>query len=918
MSVPARQADYLARWADGLRTLRERALLSQDAFLDAAGSFDHGRLPAKSDYPPFLPFERDEIKKKKNDLCDFFRLADREALSEQFRTTGRIIDSIRVFLEDLDARYSASKRERGLLDFDDVEHMFLSLLERDGEETEVCRTLRKRFREIYIDEYQDVSPLQDRIFTLLSNGENRFMVGDVKQSIYRFRNAYPDIFLAYKDRFPPVGPENGGPEGKVFLRENFRSARTVLDFTNLLFSTLTDGTAFEREYKGEELVFARGTDDEKAEPVTVARFPYESRRSIPDGPTAQDATTAEAEYIADQIAERMRTSEWKERDGTVRPCRYSDFALLFLVLKDKTAPYEEALRKRGIPFRVSRERLFFDQPEIQLALDLLRCVDDPSDDISLFGTMRSPLFGFSAEDVYRIRTAAPGGPLIQSIRVFIEPVDASDETGALRKKAADFIHELEEYRLKAEDQPCHAFLWELFAQTGLLYLCGNEGLAHLLMLYENARVFEQTGYKGLSGFLAYLRVAEEKRIPLPAGSEATEEDCVTLTTIHKSKGLEYPVVFLCGSGQLLKKTSRRSKMEILREEGLFFPVRDARTRIQTNTLTYLYSLEREKESEYGETLRKLYVGCTRAREKLYITGIQSFKEIEEDNWSRLNPKSILEMVSYAISQSPDEASFEWTVIRPETASAKPAEGPEPVPGKTDAEEAGMTEEVRQALDFEYKHRSDYAASLTASELKLRDNQLVSEYKRSQLIRDPAFLPETGMSPEETAAYAGTANHAFLQYCDYVRVETDGMEAEADRLIRERRLSPEQARMLDYDGLDAFFRSPLYRRIRRSRRVEREKMFAVRIGADFIGVEGNETILLKGLMDLVFEEEDGIVIVDYKTDRIRSSRLLARNYRLQMRCYRRAVEEMTGRRVKETLLWSFALDRAVAVDPDASD
>ena len=909
--------DYLDRWAEGLRTLRQKAQVSQDAFLEAADAFDHGRLPAKCGYPPFLPFERDEIKKKKNDLCDFFRLADHDALREQFRTTGRIVESIRVFLEDLDARYSASKRERGLLDFDDVEHMFLSLLERDKQETEVCRTLRKRFREIFIDEYQDVSPLQDRIFTLLSNGKNRFMVGDVKQSIYRFRNAYPDIFLAYKDRFPPVGPENAGPEGKVFLRENFRSARTVLDFTNLLFRALTDGTAFEREYKGEELVFARGTEEEKAEPVTVVRFPYESRRSIPDAPTAQDATEAEAAYIADQILERMKASAGEKTD---KPCRYSDFALLFLVLKDKTAPYEEALRKRGIPFRVSRERLFFDQPEIQLALDLLRSVDDPSDDISLFGVLRSPLFGFSAEDIYRIRTAAPGGPLIQSVRAFAESDGGDEETDALRKKAADYLCKLEEDRLRAEDQPCHAFLWELFARTGLLYLCGNDGLAHLLMLYENARAFEQTGYKGLSGFLAYLRVAEEKRIPLPAGSEAAEEDCVTLTTIHKSKGLEYPVVFLCGSGQGLKKPSRRSKMQILREEGLFFPVRDAETRIQTNTLTYLYSLEREKESEYGETLRKLYVGCTRAREKLYITGIQSFKEIEEDNWSRLNPKSILEMVSYAIRQYPDDPSFERTVVRPGTASKGSAEEPgtgsgsEPV-----SEQAGMTEDVKRALAFRYKHRSDYAASLTASELKVRGHQLISEYNWSQLIRDPAFLPETGKSPGETAAYIGTANHTYLQYCDYTRVEADGMEAEAERLIREKRLSPEQARMLDYDGLYAFFRSPLYKRIRQSSRVEREKMFSVRIGADFIGVEENEKIILKGLMDLVFEEADGgIVIVDYKTDRVRSPQVLARKYRLQMLCYRRAIEEMTGKRVKELLLWSFALDRAVSVNPDASD
>ena len=917
-SVEQSVLDYLNKWTEGFRTLSEQARVSQEAFLSAAEAFDHGRLPGSCKYPPFLRFERDEIKKKKDSLVSFFRLTDRAVLSEQFRTTGKILNTIRDFLNDLDALYDAAKREKGVLDFDDAEHLFLSLLKRDGRETEVCKTLRGRFKEIYIDEYQDVSPLQDRIFTLLSNGHNRFMVGDVKQSIYRFRNAYPDIFLSYKDRFPEVGPANDGAEGKIFLRENFRSASPILDFTNLLFHELTCGTSYEREYKGEELVFARGSAaEERPEPVTVVCVPYEPRRTAGsvDAPTSRDAVATEAAYIADEIAKRTRMAEQDKGNGLEPKNKYSDFALLFLVLKDKTAPYEEALRARGIPYRVSRERLFFEQPEIQLALDLLRAVDDPTDDISLFGCMRSPLFGFTAGDLYRMRSANPGGPLIRSVRSFAESGGpAQDE---LEKKASSFLSKLDNFRIHAEEQPCHAFLWELFAQTGLLYLCGNEGRSHLLMLYENARSFEQTGYKGLSGFLSYLRIAEEKRIQLPAGADAAEDDCVTLTTIHKSKGLEYPVVFLCGSGQALRKTTRHAKFEILRDEGLFFPVRDAEKRIQTNTMTYLYSLEREKESEYGETLRKLYVGCTRAKEKLYITGAVSRKDLNEENWSRLNPGTILEMVCYAIKRRPAERYFKRVTIEPGTAFGRLPTVEDPVlrdRNPAEPNRTGCPKDIQSVLGFKYSFQSGYAASLTASELKMSGRKLVSEYKMSQLVRDPAFLSDPGQGPAVTAASIGTANHAFLQYCDYERVLKNGMDAETEQLIREKRLSPAQAKMLDYDGLDAFFQSELFSRIRVSRCVEREKMFTVCIGADFIGASKTETVILKGLMDLVFEENDGgITIVDYKTDRVRSPRMLAQKYRLQMICYRKAIEEITGKRVKEAVLWSFEMGREIPVD-----
>ena len=352
--------------------------------------------------------------------------------------------------------------------------------------------MRRQIREIYIDEYQDVSPLQDRLFSLLSDGKNRFMVGDVKQSIYRFRNAYPDIFLGYKDRFADYERAKDDPnakEARLFLRENFRCGEQVVRFVNMLFRVTTVGTAYEREYRGEELIFAKRTNAVQY-PVTVAVSPYEKDASL--------AQEREAAFIADEIV-RLVANERRETPDGPLPYRYKDVVLLFSALKGHTAVYEKALRERGVPYRVTVETPFFDRPEILLAVAMLRVVDDPTDDISLFAMLRSPAGGFSAGEVYAIRCASrEPGPLCRALRNAAEGGGALPE--GLPEKCAGFLADLDRMRLSAEGMPCHAFLWELYTRYGLLSLCNRRERNGLLLLLDFARRFESGGYKGLGSF----------------------------------------------------------------------------------------------------------------------------------------------------------------------------------------------------------------------------------------------------------------------------------------------------------------------------------------------------------------------------------------------------------------------------------
>lgn len=884
-------------WCHWCGALADAAKRSYRAFSSAAEAFAAAKFPRISygkmpeSVKRFYGAERDRIKKETEKLLDRFVCGSEAEIARQFSQTGRILLAARTFLGRFEELYAAAKREKGMMDFSDAEHFLLRLLEQDGQPTPLCLSLRQSIREIYIDEYQDVSPLQDRLFTLLSDGSNRFMVGDVKQSIYRFRNAYPDIFLDYKDSFADYPPPSGG-SARIFLRENFRSGQKILDFTNLLFRRVTAGTAYEREYKGEELVFAKPSAGTPL-PVTVAVSPYDDRSKT-------DAVALEAAYLAEEILSLTQNAVRETEAGKV-PYRYGDVVLLFRALKGATKPYEQALRARGIPFTITTPEPFFDQPEILLVMAVLKAVDDPTDDISLFAVMRSPIAHLTAQELYEVRQAHRSGPLVRAVQHAAEGAAVPEATAA---KCTAFLAFLAELREEAQGKSCHAFLWGLYLRSGLLQLCTRKEKKGLLLLYEYARRFETTGYQGLSGFLSYLKTAQEKGVDLPGTGESGDADCVTLTTIHKSKGLEYPVVFLCNCDRALFPNLPKP-YTLLREEGLFFKLRDYERLTVTDTLLNRYAGLVERDAELGEELRKLYVACTRAREKLYISGSVRRKALESASFNPRSPQNLMDLV-LAAADAESSDCYERIVLSAEEIGMHMAE-------RSDAQQPGesfWSEEVEAAIRFVYPAKPPLPAKVSVSELKQEISGTASAaYTMAQLVRPPAFLGGTDVR----AADAGTANHLFLQFCRFDLVEQNGIRVEADRLVKTRMLREEQAAMLDEAGLLAFFSSNLYARMCASRRLYREQRFSVRMGAEVLGGDPSDTVLLQGVIDCFFEEADGsITVVDYKTDRVKDDQTLRTKHAMQLSCYRRAVEAMLGVPVARVAIWSFALNREVVV------
>ena len=883
------------KWKKCMADIRDGATVSYNAFMQAAEAYKKTSFPQMRFYKPIEAVAkehvtscRNSIKKECDRILETFASFTSEEVAKQFSEMALVTEVVTLFLRRFEDLYLQAKREKGVLDFNDTEHFFYKLLEQDGQPTALCLALRKQITEIYIDEYQDVSPLQDRIFTLLSSGNNRFMVGDVKQSIYRFRNAYPDIFLGYKDCY---GDEPGSSEQgtRVFLRENFRSGEGVIDFTNLLFRQITHDTPYEKEYKGEELIFSKKTSLPK-KPITLAVAVSEEAAVGP-------AVEQEARYIASEIRNLVENGYCETSEG-LRPCRYKDIAILFRTLKNKTGIYEQALKEAGIPYTISTPERFFERSEVQLMVALLKAVDDPTDDVSLFAALRSPIFRFDDEEIYAVRSSHYGGSLYRSLQ---ERAETQDDLGAKCRETLAFLSRLRE---SAEGSPCHSFLWKAYTDSGLLHLCTRKEKNGLLMLYEYARSFENTGFKGLSGFIAYLKTAEEKDVELPTFGEGGQEDCVSILSIHKSKGLEYPVVFYSGTGQKLFPNHSKA-FTLLREHGLFFKLRDYNRLTDTDPFPNLFAHMLNREAELGEELRKLYVACTRAKEKLYLTGAISGQNYENKQFSPLSPDTMLELILFAARGEPADASFEFLKIAEEE-TVTHADNTE-----TDVKEQErfLTPEVRDALTFVYPHAGeDLPAKVSVSYLKETVTGAELAYETTRIARAPKFAQST---PQTNFADQGTANHVFMQFCDFDRVDVHGIAAEANRLVSLRMMDKAQRDMLNEKALSAFFGGELYRRMRRGKNLRREMRFSIQADASLFREGGEGYVLLQGVIDCFFEDENrNLQIVDYKTDRVRDPEELLERHKKQLELYAVAVEKITGKPVEQTSIWSFYQNKEI--------
>ncbi len=841
---------------------------------------------------------------------------------------AKVTESLGVFLSVFERRLSEEKRRRGVLDFDDIGRMALQLLwDAENEcQTPLARAESKRYSEIFIDEYQDVNPVQDRIFASIAGEDNRFMVGDAKQSIYGFRGAIPELFMDYRCAF-----EKDPVKGSViFLSENFRCDSHIIAFANDIFSVLfgtsgripyTDADAFRfaKPVTGEDtqtsvslaLIDADPADDTEDEPSDEGTdAAYDSSDDDAED-TAGGSEFTEAEYIADKIAYLIKYG--RKRDGSkVMP---RDIAVLVRSAKTSSAPIAEALDRKKIPNYNNVSHAFFENAEVLLMYSLLSVIDNPQKDVYLAGAMKSPIYRITLDEMIYIRKTYPDGSLYDALCAFCAERDFV--------RGRYFLEKLAYYRHLSEGMPVDRFLWFLYQDTGILSLVyekenaeqlggedradGVQMRANLMMLYEYARSFESGTFQGLYEFVLFIENVMQEKARMPAVMLSGEDaDTVRIMTVHQSKGLEFPICFYAGLGKRFNDNDLKKTVLIDKDAGLATYLRDETGFARVNHPYRECIRATVMEKQRYEEMRVLYVALTRAREQLYLSAsvrapqkyVSSFASSAVGGVSvgaLLKASSPLAWILLArayVTRANGEPMMSLTVTYPEKVSEQTQIQAEEqrFDFSGTAEPCGDTLSYRAAkkiidtrFSFVYPDEEDtkIPAKITVSDLvRLKQTEDEASDASAQISTEayarPRFLSESGGETIATPAQKGTATHLFLQYCDFDALSAEGpldvderVEREIARLCERHYITVETADMIERETLMRFFKSELFKRLICAQTVRREVRFNLQIPAYRVMTQTqnhDRKILVQGIIDCYYVDEQGkVILVDYKTD-----------------------------------------------------
>ena len=825
---------------------------------------------------------------------------------------------------------AAEKKRLRIASFADVERaVYRLLVSPDGSKTAIAREIAARYTDVFVDEYQDVNPLQHEIFKAISTDRDRFLVGDVKQSIYGFRGAAPSVFIDLKTSFSPLDRAGNGDCAKIFLSENFRCDEPVVNFTNAVFGPLFGATSASIGYRDadDRLRFAKPADKCSPKPILPVVKLFEQ---VPpeDGATALDAECA---WIAKEIKRLITTCtrpnpDWKEGSDLPRyiPIKPEDIVILLRAAAGKTSPFRMALLKQGIPVTLETKENLFGFPEVRLALCLLNAVDNPRRDVPLVGLLRSPLYDFSPDLLAKIKLNASRSDLsfYDALKEYCEKNDC--------KKGDDFIEQLERFRRAAEGMAIDRLVLKLFTETGLLQISGganpDNGRENLLLFYQYARSFAAMPYRGLYRFIEYLndleRDAGELKLVPPTNAKG-----VRVMTIHHSKGLEFPVVFVSRalSG---KKPKSEGAVTFSPRFGLLPAVLDETGFARFSTPFRKISDFEKREFEREEGLRLLYVALTRARERLYVTGTLAKNEsaermqclyrcarpftrydvIRKRTYSGIDGKngkflpkaatlSPLDQVVCAVGLDTDaalvfptpeeeERVHEAERLEEERRRALPgalAPAPDAAATADDAEDAsprfGFFALKRYPAPWLINVPGKISVSvLSPAPLEVADGDPTATFPPKDKSDDEPDVPRfiSGKSKAEDPALRGTATHEFLQYSDLRLLKETSAEAELNRLIDGGFLTKEAFDLVDLPELELFRATALLDEMLSATTLRREFRFSrITPAADFVTDEtkkkqaGGSTVTVQGVIDCVFVTENGeLVLLDYKTDRLR--------------------------------------------------
>ncbi len=944
-----------------------RRLLRVDfsAFV-AAMDMDFSRAPMLKDVDDSerIKAMRDEYKDAITKMYKSVFAKGYDALMQELADEQPIVADLARLAIEFDDAYKDAKRARGWLDFSDFEHLTLSALIQNGEETELAAALRDSFAEIAVDEYQDINPVQERILSTISRkySPNRFMVGDIKQSIYRFRLAEPALFAA---KYREFGSGSGGV--RIDLNANFRSSAAVLDSVNTIFDQIMSERLGGVNYNTARLIPASTVYTDSPESVRLTLIDKQAdydeiseaeAESDPNNPSASDFSNAELEaaYIAKRIREMLDAKiPITLRDSTKRPARPQDFAILMRSTNELADVFARALTAQNIPSVAPGEKAFFTKTEVSLILSFLRVIDNPRQDIHLISVMRSPLYGFSDAELAAIK--------LSGRRVYYDCVTAYGligENAQLRDKCSAFITALNDWRDTARELELPRLVWRLIFDTGYFDIVGamrggKLRRANLMALFELTAGYTDTDGAGMFGFIRYIERAVKRREQREGAKLSSESaDAVRIMTIHGSKGLEFPVVFVCGLNRALNAGDERNNLLFHQNMGLTTVLYDDEAHLASDSLRTFAFRKRIREERVSEEMRVLYVALTRCMEYLELVGtvtnlprvldkltdtaretalsLPHVKLAEQNTYLKWIISALLRHKDAAIlrdmlsSEIPVNSAlsgrFDISILSARTLSERTNE--------TSAESAlyallcqnpSADAKIAARLDYRYPYAErgeDVPSKVSVSEIKRRfaaqlDSGGAEITEHPRLFSKPSFMQGKLSSSER-----GTLIHTCLQHLDIRRIQSlADVEAQLDELTNKNLLRAEHRRFIEPQKLLVFAKSPLAARIATAARVWREMPFVMRLSPHDLNMEADtETpILAHGVIDCVFEENEKLYLVDYKTDHVETEAdipIIIERYHTQIDLYRRAAADCMGLAVGGCYIYLYETNNAIEV------
>ena len=844
-----------------------------------------------------------------------------------------VVQELQKLFDAYEQRLFERKLEQQSFEFSDIAYLALRILTKEGAPTPAALEYRKKYKAVLVDEYQDTNGVQDAIFTAISDN-NLFVVGDVKQSIYRFRQAMPEIFIGKRKALAPY--EKGKESGYILLKNNFRSEKPVTDFVNFLFQRLMSEELGDVDYNEDEyLIPGANESDEGAAAVEMHLL---EDLHLPDRRKVKKHEY-EAHYIADYIREKVTSGEPLQIGGELRPTDYGDYCVL---VRSKThmAQLQEAFEQAGVPCTGVAGENLFDTPEIMLVMSFLRMVDNPLRDVDLIAVLYSEIFGFTPEELALVRIENRRGSFYGAVRALAAKGN---------RKCADFIEQLEGYRTLAATHEPAEFLRRLYEKTSLPEMMsaredGETKKANLFKFISIAALYTSGGYYSLTGLVRFLEKVRESRTDITTAYVPESGSKVKIMTVHASKGLEFPVVIFAYTNS--SNHHNGSNIVLNREYGIGLKPKYPEDNARYDTLSYSAVHLANVRSDMAEEIRTLYVALTRPKAKLVITGTFDGAPLKDGStpresklwsiahlaansrgeirrgWMRANNNYLYWMCACALMH-PQAEQLRAYALHPDGVRASGYQGKlrivlpeyfpsEPAPAviaHTAQADAQLKEKLLQRFAFRYAYEGaeNIDSKMTPSAVA-ESAQGVPEYH----FEPPQFMQKQRLN----AAQRGTAMHRFMEKVQ--RFTPFDFEAEKRAMLQKGFLSEEQAQVLDKKALERFFESDIAARMAAAARCEREYAFSYLEQAGFFDAQlpaklQKERVFVDGMIDAVFEEEGAAHIVDYKTDRVQTPGELTERYEKQIALYKRAIETIWGIPVKSCHLYSFYLNKDITVE-----